>query len=70
MGAALAKSAMMKFCLEMNSWGFIHFLFESKLFNVEIAVKIGKNRFTTIIMHKTKLVRSVYKIRRVQSLRE
>lgn len=25
MRAALAKPAMMKFCLEMNFWGFIHF---------------------------------------------
>lgn len=43
-GAELAKFAMMKSCFEINFWEFIHILFYSKLFNLEVAVKIRKNR--------------------------
>lgn len=45
MGVELVKFAMMKSCFKINFLGFIHILFYSKLFNLEIVVKIkGKSR--------------------------
>lgn len=42
MGAELAKFVMMKSYFKINFLGFIHILFYSKLFNLEIAIKIRK----------------------------
>lgn len=64
-GAELAKFVMMKSCFEINFWRFINILFYSKLFNLEIAVKIGKNEF--YCNNKTKSVRSAYKLQKIWS---